>query len=432
MDYLLLPLTCTGLGVLTVSLAFLFFAYLPGLEASRNSKNFPPAASFESSDKSQSIFDHLRPILFNDIRNGALEIYRSSGNRLPWGDHILFWSGASGVCLIGVLSLLSLSGALWIRLLSSNHKQDTAPVDCAGSSGNPHETKFTLKAARWMPWLHIEGAWAEFSNVMAVFDGYGEEAVVVTHRGHSETLTRVLRVQDCLGLTAVTFQLPTVVSSVTILPHKIKYVSDSDLPLATQTGDEPMLGGVADGDRVDIRQYQLGDSARHILWRLVARTGGQKIYVRTPEPVAQSVRAIFLVAGAGDYGNAELARYLVEEFLSPGSWIFGTSRSDVPTQDRHEALRLIAASGNWLTSTDPVVEPHVAFSHFEQFCSRRQCRKVILLVPHDEDAVKALGKISLISQRVYAFGTNGKMPSDWDGMNNVSSAGISFVELRHV
>jgi len=386
----------------------------------------------EPGDKVKAPRGHLFSRLSIDLQGEARDLYRRSSKLLPWGDHVLLWAGASGFCLVGVMSVLSLTGVVWIRLFSSRPGPLTVTVDCSGHDGDLRETGYILKGARWAPFLQVEGAWKEFPDISAAYDGYGVERIHGTRRGKSENLTRVLRVGDFLGLTAVIFQLPAVRSVVTILPHKIEVVKGFDLPLATQTGDDPMAGGAADGDRVDIRQYQLGDSARHILWTLVARTGGEKLYVRIPEPVAQSVTALFLVAGEGDDGSAEFARFLVDDKLPTGSWILGTSRSDTPTQDRFEALRLIAESGNVGTPSTPIVEPHVAFSRFEQFCVRRQCRNVILLVPHDEDAIKEVGRTTLVSQRVFCFGSRGEAPPDWSGSGNSTLSGIEFVRLRHV
>jgi dienelactone hydrolase len=97
---------------------------------------------------------------------------------------------------------------------------------------------------------------------------------------------------------------------------------------------------------MEIRRYVPGDSPRHILWKIYARTG--QLNVRLPErsidPAKKTVA--YLLAGEGDEASAAAARVALENGLLGVAWLFGADGNTGPLDELPAALEAIARSGS--------------------------------------------------------------------------------------
>ena len=98
------------------------------------------------------------------------------------------------------------------------------------------------------------------------------------------------------------------------------------------------------GDRVELRRYVPGDSARFIHWKVFGRT--RKLMVRVPERALSRARrtVAYLVAGAHDEAAAAAARAAIEEEALGTDWQFAADGSPEATSDRSEAIHKVMAS----------------------------------------------------------------------------------------
>jgi uncharacterized protein (DUF58 family) len=105
--------------------------------------------------------------------------------------------------------------------------------------------------------------------------------------------------------------------------------------------------GLEDGDRVELRRYVPGDSARFIHWKVFGRT--RKLMVRVPERALRRARrtVAYLVAGAHDEAAAAAARAAIEEEALGIDWQFAADGSPEATSDRSEALHKVMTSSGF-------------------------------------------------------------------------------------
>jgi hypothetical protein len=165
----------------------------------------------------------------------------------------------------------------------------------------------------------------------------------------SERVVRRFEVADIFGLCRVAFTA-TQERSVHFIPSvgRLKHME----VVHSMAGGEDLShpDGPPEGERIDIRNYHLGDPIRFILWKVFART--RQVVVRTPEraigPVRQTVA--FLVAGPGDEPAAGAARVAVEAGCLGGDWVLGADGDPEPTRTRSAALAAISRSAS--TSED--------------------------------------------------------------------------------
>jgi uncharacterized protein (DUF58 family) len=116
-------------------------------------------------------------------------------------------------------------------------------------------------------------------------------------------------------------------------------------------GAKASATGTPQGDMIEMREFQEGDSARLILWKVLAKTGGQRKMVRTEERVESHRTAIYLFAsGPEDERAASFVIHYFRQTQLAGDWVFGLSgeesifcRSDRSAIEK--AKRAIARSG---------------------------------------------------------------------------------------
>jgi len=243
-----------------------------------------------------------------------------------------------------------------------------------------------------------------------------QEWLVSTKRCLLEENFRLLRrvvVKDVLGFSALDWEQEEPLSLV-VLPKPLP-VSAQSILRARFTGDDiPDPRGEPKGDRVDMRRYAPGDPPRLLLWKIYARTG--KLMVRIPEAAITTAprTCAYLVAGQEDENLASLARTVVEENLLGQGWRFGADGSTRSVEDKHQALPLIARSGNPDVKSGEGLSAFLDEAHQEGFGS---C--LVLVPPTDGEWVESVAAsvsrspISIILLTVGSVSQAQKEPAWW-------------------
>jgi hypothetical protein len=214
---------------------------------------------------------------------------------------------------------------------------------------------------RWFflqPLVRVEVEWispragCEFSGGAGGFS----EQICFQRRLKSSSVTRRVRFEDWLGLWIWEFEKTDSVP-LCIEPARVPPVGQAP-HIHHENGQGEEGEGSADGDLLEFRTYQQGDSANRIMWKLLDRTGN--LYSRKPEKSGSALVGIFLVCATGDEPAAELAWYATnkEEARSQDffgeNWVFGTSadygegaenRSPVASSEWQRCREIILSSG---------------------------------------------------------------------------------------
>jgi uncharacterized protein (DUF58 family) len=169
------------------------------------------------------------------------------------------------------------------------------------------------------------------------------ERVTLHQRGVFESIERRVVVQDAFGLARIAFRHRQS-GPIEVLPH---LGGIRRLPVLTSlTGGEefPHPMGLEDGDRVELRRYVPGDSARFIHWKVFGRT--RTLMVRVPERALSRARrtVAYLVAGPHDEAAAAAARAAIEEEVLGADWQFAADGSPQATSNRSEAILKVMRS----------------------------------------------------------------------------------------
>jgi hypothetical protein len=252
--------------------------------------------------------------------------------------------GAGGLLLIslGTVIVGAIVTRLWLRRSELHWRLSSF------ETGDAVETGFCVPNPWWFPLLQTRWEWVEPQGARAEhFDRAGRslERVVLSRRGVVEGVTRRIVVQDAFRLSKVAFRHHQA-GSFDVLPH---LGGIRRLPVLTSlTGGEeiPHPMGLEDGDRVELRRYVPGDSARFIHWKVFGRT--RKLMVRVPERALSRARrtVAYLVAGPHDEAAAAAARAAIEEGALGVEWQFGADGSPNATDDPQEALHKVLLSGS--------------------------------------------------------------------------------------
>jgi uncharacterized protein (DUF58 family) len=199
------------------------------------------------------------------------------------------------------------------------------------------------------PWLALGLRWEEPAGVECrllprVSGGGWLEEVRASRRADAERVERVIEVRDVFGLTRVRLRAPRA-ARLWILPnpHRLTQVR----PVVTRAGGDgiPHPAGSPEGDRVDLRRYAPGDSARDVLWKTFARTG--LLMVRKPERSLEPARQVsaYLVADPHDEPAAAAARLVLESGALGEGWRFGADGAKTVARSLDDALHAVAESG---------------------------------------------------------------------------------------
>jgi len=253
--------------------------------------------------------------------------------------------GGAGLLVISVLVVTLSALGLWLRLRRASFPWLTSTFE----TGSPLPTGFSLPSLWWLPLVQLRWTWespdAAVANPQAE-RGRFRERVTLRRRGIFPSITRRLVVQDAFGLARIAFRHRQA-GPIEVLPH---LGGIRRLPVLTSlTGGEdfPHPMGLEDGDRVELRRYVPGDSARFIHWKVFGRT--RKLMVRVPERALSRARrtVAYLVAGAHDEAAAAAARAAIEEEALGTDWQFAADGSPEATSDRSEALHKVMSSSRY-------------------------------------------------------------------------------------
>jgi hypothetical protein len=267
-----------------------------------------------------------------------------------WGygalDLVALTLGLAGAGLLAVAGV----SAVFVTWRVRRALARTAP---GGPSGRleaeaPLDTGFELPLPRFLPFVSVDWRWHEPPGVACrsrVAGRRASERVTAHARGEIARIVRAFEVADVFGLWRFGWHHGVSVS-LRILPAP-RALRRLDLSRSLRAGDAlAHPAGRPEGDRLEIRRYVPGDPARHILWKVWARTG--RLNVRLPERSLEEARHTFayLVAAEGDEPAAAAARVAVEAGALGGEWTLGADGTDQPAADREAALAAIARSGN--------------------------------------------------------------------------------------
>ncbi len=279
-------------------------------------------------------------------------------------DLVLLVLGYGGAGLLALSTLAVAVTALALRW--ALRRAATGWAASTFETGAPMPTGFSVPGLWWFPLVRVRWTWVspERATVAQVGErGRLVERASLGRRGIFETVTRRIVVEDAFGLARIAFRHRQQ-GPIEVLPH---LGGIRRLPVLTSlTGGEehPHPMGLEDGDRVELRRYVPGDSARFIHWKVFGRT--RKLMVRVPERALSRARrtVAYLVAGPNDEATAAAARAAIEEEALGTDWQFGADGAPEATSDRQEALHKVMTSsgiegeggsglGRFLAEVDP-------------------------------------------------------------------------------
>lgn len=262
-------------------------------------------------------------------------------------DLVLLVLGYGGMALLALCVLAVGVSALGLRLSLRN---GVRPLNTSTlETGRSLPTGFSLPSLWWFPLVQVRWRWvlperAEISTTSR--RGRLEERVLLGRRGIFDRVVRRIVVQDAFGLSRVAFSMEQE-GAIEVLPH---LGGIRRLPVLTSLtgGDEyPHPMGIEDGDRVELRRYVPGDSARFIHWKVFGRT--RKLMVRVPERALSRARrtVAYLMAGPHDEAPAAAARAAIEEGALGTDWQFGADGAPEATSDVQEAVHKVMMSSEY-------------------------------------------------------------------------------------
>jgi hypothetical protein len=251
--------------------------------------------------------------------------------------------GAIGILAISLAAVLLVGLALHWSLRRNQFEWSSSVLE----TGLALPTGFALPSFRWFPLVQLRWLWITPSGVKAEQLREGsrlQERVTLSRRGIVSSVTRRFIVQDAFGLARVSLRRAQP-GPLHVMPH---LGGIRRLPVLTSLagGEEhPHPMGLEDGDRVELRRYVPGDSARFIHWKVFGRT--RKLMVRVPERALSRARRTiaYLVSGPHDEAAAAAARAAIEEEVLGANWQFGADGSPEATADRDDALHKVMVSG---------------------------------------------------------------------------------------
>ena len=257
-------------------------------------------------------------------------------------DLVLIILGSVGIALSIVGCILTLLGGIWMnrqfRLLPT--LSTTMVVQ------GTHRIRSDIKKPWWIPLIQVDWSW-DGERFDVVIDG-DEESVTPFRRGHCDTVHRSIRVGDAFGICEVTIRSQQPVS-ISIFPQRTPLLMPDIVQGLRLGGEQAHPLGHPSGDRIDIRNYAVGDPVRYILWKVYARTG--ELVVRTPERAFEPAERLlaYLVAHPEDSIAASLASEVLRSQLLGENWAFGVDGRVEPCTEMDVALEAIVQSGDATT-----------------------------------------------------------------------------------
>jgi hypothetical protein len=247
---------------------------------------------------------------------------------------VLMFGTFAGVALICLLYVLAVSAVIWIRI---RRVGDLPALEALCGEKIAMEflmpISLALIAKPSVSWYLLKNGRQILSPIEVETEG-GREMVTFHRRCHIDfckptefSLKRKVFVSDPLGMFVLAVVSSVRISEIFVKPAEFEGPSPSRLrSIAETVGAKASASGVPQGDRVEMREYQEGDSTRLILWKVLAKTGGQRKMVRTEERVESQRSAMYLFAsGPEDERAASFVKHYLRQKQLAGDWVFGVS-----------------------------------------------------------------------------------------------------------
>jgi hypothetical protein len=259
-------------------------------------------------------------------------------------DFLLYPAGLVAMLLVAVCTLIVTAGTFSLR---RQIKLLAAGVPETLETHQPNGTGFRFSSMRNWLVLDVSLEWVDPEGLevtLEPIDGLLSEVVSAKERGRYTRVVRRFTVEDVFGLTRLSFDVAWSVG-LRITPVAAK---QSAALAAGRAQGETLANpaGRAEGDLVEMRQYAHGDSMRHVLWKVYART--RKLLVRMPERALAPgpVSVAFFVAGKDDEASAGAARLYVEAGLLGADLLFSADGANAPARTARDALEQLVDSSS--------------------------------------------------------------------------------------
>jgi uncharacterized protein (DUF58 family) len=251
---------------------------------------------------------------------------------------------ALGLVALSILSVVAATLRLWRRA-----RRARSDLASRVEAGVPTLTGMSAPSLRFTPLVRVRWEWEQPADVDVAQAPGGSrliERVVAGRRGLHEALVRRFVVEDSLALSRLAFRVREELNPpMRVMPSPGRLRQGAVVSTLAGGEDLPHPLGTVEGDRLELRRYGPGDSARLIVWKIFGRN--RRLMIRVPERAlarAHSVAA-YLVTGEGDEAAAAAARVAVETGALGLQWVLGADGVPRDAHREDDALELIAASG---------------------------------------------------------------------------------------
>jgi uncharacterized protein (DUF58 family) len=258
------------------------------------------------------------------------------------GDYLLRPAGLVVLALVALTVLLVSAATVLVRRRVRAMSAGLLPTL---ETNQPLTTSFRVPRLRAWVLLDLRLTWVEPAGVTVELTPRGpfhDETITASQRGRHVAVRRRFTVEDVFGLASLSFEVEWPVE-LAIAPATTPWTGE--IIASRATGDAySSPAGRAEGDLVEMRPYAHGDSMRHVLWKVYART--RRLLVRLPEraETPQPITVAFLVAGPDDEASAGTARLYVEQGLLGPDFLFAADGAPKLARTREEALEQIIDS----------------------------------------------------------------------------------------
>jgi hypothetical protein len=264
---------------------------------------------------------------------------------VPWEDRLLCavaWFTASLVLLSLVMVILGK-----LIFLTTGYRGITRQMGLTASS-QEKPSGWELGIAGKIPFVSASLEWTGADFIHADLDPKGRELLSATHRGWSPHPRRCIVFEDFFGFSkACCNDVDDSSSEVLVYPKSRRLEPMVDAPKLLSASDQGHAAGKSEGDLTESREYIQGEPMRHMLWRIAARTGGQKRYVRVPETAGEQYFRVIFVPSRDDEEAAQFADFLLRENPWGSCWLFSVAGGKDWSPDAFpEARKALARSAN--------------------------------------------------------------------------------------
>ena len=254
-------------------------------------------------------------------------------------DLVLIILGSVGIALSILGCVLTIVGALWMQWRFRELPLFSATMTVQGQ----HRVFKEIRLPWWIPLIQVDWTWQ--SSKFDVKTEKESECVTPQRRGMCNLVCRSIQIGDAFGICEVTIrsQQP---SEIQVLPRSIPLLMPDIAQGLRHGGEQANPLGASVGERVDIRNYALGDPMRYILWKAYARTG--ELVVRTPERAFEPSKRLlaYLVVHPDDGLSASLATQVIHSQSLGDNWAFGVDGRLEPCTDIETAIEAVVQSGD--------------------------------------------------------------------------------------